>query len=85
MKSSLSDAQDRILKGFSHEAKGSSANSAVAQAIEAGKRNPKAFDEQEDTGYSFASPEFFLAYITEKKAKEAAEKARRAENKKKKK
>lgn len=82
MKSSLADTQDRILKSFSHNVKGSSANSAVAVAIELGKRNPSSFKERsEEMEFSFANPEDFKSFI---KAKKEAEAAKRNNKKKKK-
>lgn len=83
MKSSLSDAQDRVLKSFSHSVKGSSANSAVATAIELGKQNRKAFEADDEPHFSFANPEYFGNYLETKRA--AAEASKQNETKKKKK
>ena len=78
MKGSLGDTQDRILSSFSHNAKGSSANSAVAVAIELGKRNPKVFEEKnEEIEFSFANPADFKAYIESKRTAEAVKKTKK--------
>ena len=83
MKGSLGDTQDRILSSFSHNAKGSSANSAVAIAIELGKKNANWFKEKtEELEFSFANPEDFKAYIESKRAAEAAKKTNKNKKKK---
>lgn len=75
MRATLSETQDRILKGFSHEAKGASASSAVATSLEMGEKHKNYFQKEEAPEFSMASAEYFKAYCEDKKEKEALAKA----------
>ena len=62
-KRSLSETQDRILTGFSHDGRSTTNNSAVAKAIELGAQNANRFKQPEAPEFSCANPEWFKSSL----------------------